>query len=279
MIGTRATGQLRVRATSARAAVSRTAVAAGVRRAREIDLGSCALALAAQQLMATIPLLVVLAAIRPLSGPDNFGVQLSHFLSLSAKATEELGSLFAATANVRSAASLGGIVLLVFFAFGSAQAHQRAYELAWRLEPRKRGSWHRQARWVATLLGYVAALAVIGRAVGETAAARPLFIAAFAPVTAAFFWYGQRTLLGARVRSRALLPGAALVGIGLTGLLALSPLLLSGQLTSSVREFGPIGVTFVLATWLLIFSAIVVAGTVAGAEVVTHRAASKTHPA
>ena len=259
------------RARRARAAISRSPVAASVRRAREVDLGSVALGLAAQQLMATIPLLVVLSALRPLSRRDNFGVQLSHFLSLSAKATAELESLFAATASVRSAASLGGIVLLVFFAFGSAQAHQRAYELAWRLEPRRHGSWPRQARWVATLLGYVAALAVIGRLVGETAAVRPLFIAAFAPVTAAFFWFGQRILLGARVRPRSLLPGAALVGIALTGLLALSPVLLSGQLTASVREFGPIGVTFVLATWLLIFSALVVAGTVAGAAFVAHR--------
>jgi membrane protein len=267
----RAGRALRARAASTRTRLGRTAVGASVRRAREIDLGSCALLLAAQQLMCTIPLLIVLAAIRPLAGPANFGVQLSHFLSLSPKATADLGSLFAATASVRNAASVSGILLLVVFALGSAQAHQRAYELAWRLEPGKRGSWHRQSRWVAAMIAYVASLAVIGRLVGDTAAARPLFIAAYAPLTAAFFVYGQRILLGGRVPRRSLLPGGLIIAAALTALVAISPVLLSGQVTTSVREFGPIGVTFVLAGWLLGFSVLVVAGALGGAALVTRR--------
>jgi deazaflavin-dependent oxidoreductase (nitroreductase family) len=47
----------------------------------------------------------------------------------------------------------------------------------------------------------------------------------------------------------------------------------------STREFGPIGVTFVLASWRLILSMLVVVGTVSGAAIVTHREASREHPA
>ncbi|MGB0095729.1 MAG: hypothetical protein WBP81_24710 [Solirubrobacteraceae bacterium] len=55
------------------------------------------------------------------------------------------------------------------------------------------------------------------------------------------------------------------------GLLVLSPWLISGQVTGSVHEFGPIGTTFVLDTWLLILSTLVVAGTISGAAIVSRR--------
>jgi membrane protein len=96
------------------------------------------------------------------------------------------------------------------------------------------------------------------------------FIAVFVPVTALFYWWGQRTLLAGRVPSRSLVPGALLIATGAAGLPALSPELVSGQLTASVREFGAIGVTFVLATWLLILSSLVVIGTVGGAAIASH---------
>ena len=73
---------------SSTAAVRRryTSVATTIRRARELDLGSAALVLAAQQLMCTIPLLVVLSAIHPASASANFGAQLARYLrSLGAR--------------------------------------------------------------------------------------------------------------------------------------------------------------------------------------------------
>lgn len=269
---------LRERAQSARLAINRTALGASVRRAREVDLGSSALVLAAQQLLATIPLLVVLAAGRPVARAGNFGVQLSRYLGLSAKATHELRSVFAGSPQVRTAATAGGLILLAFFAFGAAQAHQRVYELAWRVKESKSGSWSRQLRWVAALLGYVAALAGAARLLGSWSAARPAFIAITAPITAAFYWWSQRTLLARRIRARSLWPGATIIATGMTVLLVLSPWVVSGQVTSSTHEFGPIGVTFVLASWLLVLSILVVAGTVAGAAIVTHREASREHP-
>jgi hypothetical protein len=121
-----------------------------------VELGSCALVLAAQQVMCTIPLLIVLAATRPAGTAGNFGDQLGRYLGLSAKARRELASVFAGPAQVRSAATLAGIVLLAIFTVGVAQAHERAYELAWRVDHRAAGAWRRQARWVAALAGYVA---------------------------------------------------------------------------------------------------------------------------
>jgi hypothetical protein len=47
--------------------------------------------------------------------------------------------------------------------------------------------------------------------------------------------------------------------------------LVSDQLAASVREFGPIGVTFVLATWLLVLGPLVVIGSVGGAAIASSR--------
>jgi membrane protein len=247
-----------------------TSAAATVRRARELDLGSAALVLAAQQLMCTIPLLVVLSAIHPAYGSANFGAQLGRYLGLSTSATHELKAVFARDAQVRSAATTVGLILLALFTLGAAQAHERVYELAWRLDARSTSAWHRRIRWVAALVGYVALLATAGRLLG-TRSPRGPFIAVFVPVTVLFYWWSQRTVLAGRIPSRSLVPGALLIAAGATGLLALSPVLVSGQVTSSVREFGAIGVTFVLATWLLILSTLVVIGAVAGAAITVHR--------
>jgi hypothetical protein len=91
-------------------------------RAREIELGFCALVPAPQQLMATIPLLVVLAALRPVAGSGNFGGQLGRYLWRSAAATRELESVFAGSLHVRSAVTIDGVILLASFPVATAQA-------------------------------------------------------------------------------------------------------------------------------------------------------------
>jgi membrane protein len=251
------------------------AVATTVRRVWELDLGSAALVMAAQQLMCTIPLLVVLSAIHPASASANFGEQLARYLGLSTHAAHELKAVFVRDAQVRTATSIVGLILLGLFALGTAQAHERVYELAWRLDGGSAGAWHRRVRWVAALVGYVALVAGAGRLLG-TRSSRWEFIAVCVPLTALFYWWGQRTLLAGRIRARSLVPGACLIAIGASGLLAVSPVLVSGQLTTSVREFGAIGVTFVLATWLLVLSALVVTGAVIGAEFTLYR--GHAHP-
>jgi hypothetical protein len=72
-----------------RSALGQTHLGAGLRRAWEIELGSSALVLAAQQVMCTIPLLMVLAGIRPAGGSDNFGYPPSGYLGLPVKARAE----------------------------------------------------------------------------------------------------------------------------------------------------------------------------------------------
>jgi hypothetical protein len=53
------------------------------------------------------------------------------------------------------------------------------------------------------------------------------------------------------VPTRSLLPGTGITALGLTLLLVPTPVLISSQVSGSVHQFGPIGVTFALASWLL----------------------------
>jgi membrane protein len=223
--------------------------------------------------MATIPLLVVLSALHPVGTRGNFGVQLSRYLGLSGRATRDLEAVFAGRAEVRGAVTTVGLIVLGFFALGVAQAHQRAYELAWRLPGREAGAWRCRLRWIAGLLASVALLAIAGRVIAHWSAPRVAFIALCAPATALFYWWSQWTLLARRVAAHSLIPGAAIIAGAITGMLVVTPWLISGQVTSSVREFGPIGVTLVVATWLLIVSTLVVTGALAGAVIASNRTA------
>jgi hypothetical protein len=93
-----------------------------------------------------------------------------------------------------------------------ARTRRHFYELTWKLDPRRQRSWHRQLRWIGGLLAYVVALGATARALGNSAIARPAFIAVCAPISAVFYWWGQRTLLAGRVPSRSLIPGALITG-------------------------------------------------------------------
>lgn len=68
------------------------------------------------------------------------------------------------------------------------------------------------------------------------------------------------------------MPGAVLIAAGVTLLLLITPSAFSGQITSSVREFGLIGVTFVLAIWQLALSVLILGGASPGAAISSHRA-------
>ena len=81
---------------------------------------------------------------------------------------------------------------------------------------------------------------------------------------------------GCFLRTRRLLPGAAISAGGVTLLLIAAPWFVSGQITSSVREFGLIGITFVIATCQLILSIVVLDGPTAGATIIHQREEART---
>lgn len=245
------------------------------RKAHEAGLVILTLALSAQQVLCAAPLLVAMSAVvRRLSGTD-MGMMLARLLGLSGGAAADVGALFVNSASVTTRSLVIGLILTAVFSTGIAATIQRGYEAIW-LQPRAGlGATGRQLIWVVALLAYISAVLFAGR-LGhdldrDLHAALLIRIVAQSIVSVAFFLAGQSFLLGGRVSVRRLLPGSLLTAFGTVVLLNVSQLVLPGQITEQVDEYGLIGATFVLSIWLVVWSAIVFGAALAGAILVERR--------
>ncbi len=236
------------------------------RRTQELNLATHSLALAAQQIFCTAPLLVAFAAVRH---RGRVGEVLSRYLGLSPTASHEVDSLFIAQTSLDRTDALLGLLVALGFATSIAATQQRWYELVWEL-PRAgivRSSL-RQLAWVVGLCGYLIIVLYAGRvghAVGHRVhAGRPTGPAAQLVVSFLFFLGSQYVLLGKRVALRRLIPGSVIMAATITVLVAMSGLVMSGQIVSQVADYGLIGATFILSLWLLTLSGALFLGSLVG---------------
>jgi membrane protein len=245
------------------------------RKAHEAGLVILTLALSAQQVLCAAPLLVAMSAVvRRVSGND-MGVMLAHLLGLSGDAAADVRALFVNSASVTTRSLVIGLVLTAVFSTGIAATIQRGYEAIWEQPRAGFGATGRQLIWVVALLVYISAVLFAGRLghqLGRDLHVSLLIrIVAQSVVSVAFFLAGQSFLLAGRVSVRRLLPGSLLTALGTVALLNVSQLVLPGQITEQVDEYGLIGATFVLSIWLVVWSAIVFGAALAGAILVERR--------
>lgn len=253
----------------------------GWRRAAELNLPTHSLALAAQQILCTAPLLVAFSVARRHADTQNIGEVLTHYLALSPAAALDVGSLFHNTHTVTRADRVSGLVLAVLFATAIAATQQRWFELVWSQTraPVLRSSI-RQLRWVIGLCAYLVIVLYAGRAghgVGRRVhAGRPAGPFVQFVVSLVFFWWSQHVLLGGRVRWRQLLPGALCMALGMSALVGLSGYAMSGEIVAEVADYGLIGSTFVLSLWLVTLSALVCGGALLGQLISDSRARAQS---
>jgi membrane protein len=240
------------------------------RRIVEVDLMNQAMILAALAFMLLVPVLISIAAVVPLGASGGNTAALAHRLGLSDAATHDVQQLFPSRKAVRADTTAISTALSVLSAFAWPIALQRGYELAWGLPP---AGWRSLWRPVVWLVSF----AVLGTLY---AVFTPIFhgwlfvllavIIGF-PITFAWAWATQHLLLAGRVGWRLLLPGAVAMAVGLVGLRLLLHAFLSRTITSHFQEYGPLGVVFVLLSWFVAFSVIVLGGGVIGAGIHEHR--------
>ena len=245
------------------------------RRAREVDLPTQTLALAAQLVLCAAPLLVAISAVVRRAGGKGLGPAVSRYLGLHGEAAKDVMSLFTTSSNVSMVSLVLGLIVAAFFGTGVAATQQRGYEGIWSL-PRAglRSTW-RQLLWVIGLLIYMAAILNAGR-LGHHGQGRvhpnvvfraiPQFVASLL-----FYAWSQHLLLGGRVSWRRLMPGAISMSLGTTILVILSAVVLPGQITQGETDYGPVGATFVLSVWLVILSGVIFGGGLLGAVIVERR--------
>ena len=167
---------------------------------------------------------------------------------------------------MRGASTVVGTLFTLLSAYSWPTALQRGYELAWGVASRGwRGLW----RPLVWLTGFVAVGALLV-AVPTSRALSPawrtvLLLAIGTPVVFAWSWWTQHFLLRGEVGWRPLLPGALAMTVGLLGLRIFAGMYLSTGITYNFQRYGPLGIVFMLLSWLVAFSLVMLGGPVLGA--------------
>src|SRR3954469_521534 len=236
------------------------------RRFVQADLANQALILAALAFSLLVPVLVTVAALLPLGGTDSLPAAVAGRLGLTAGATADLERLFPTRDAVRGASTVIGTLFTLVSAYAWPTALQRGYEIAWGVSSR---GWKGLWRPLVWLTGFVAAGALLMALPTSQALPPPwrtvLLLVLGTPVVLAWSWWTQHFLLRGAVGWRLLLPGALAMTIGLLVLRVVAGLYLSTAITSNFRHCGPLGIVFMLLTWLTAVSTVMLAGPVFGA--------------
>jgi membrane protein len=250
----------------------------GYKRIREIDLDTHALALCAQQVLCTAPLIVAMGAVLQRWTGHGAAYFIDRFFGLSGKSALAVDSLFARNSHIGTPSLVFALVTSLVLSTGVAAVQQRAFERIWTL-PRiiSVRSYLRQLAWAVVLGGFcilLLGLGRLGRELSETIGLPAVMAIAImqGAVTFLFYWWSQRWLLAGRVTWRALLPGAFTVGVLTTIMFRLTRWIMPQQMTWPVRAYGLIGAVFVLSVWLMILSMVVFGGTLFGALLAEGRA-------
>jgi membrane protein len=250
----------------------------GYKRIREIDLDTHALALCAQQVLCTAPLVVAMGSVLQRWTGHGAAYFIDRFFGLTGESAAAVDKLFARDTRIGTFSLVFALVTSLVLSTGVAAVQQRAFERIWTL-PRiiSVRSYLRQLVWAFSLGGYcmlLLGLGRVGRELQETIGLSAVMAIAVVQgaVTFVFYWWSQRWLLAGRVTWLALLPGALTVGVLTTIMFRLTRLIMPHQMTWPVEAYGLIGAVFVLSIWLMILSVVVFGGTLFGALLVEGKA-------
>lgn len=241
-----------------------------VREARQKDLGAHLLAISAQQLLCTAPLAVALGAVGKRLSHVSFAGVLTHVLSLTPRAEQELAAALAGSPTVSLSALLLNLGFAVVFGIGLAATLQRSLELIWRL-PRAPylGSTVRGVIWAFALPLMISAVVVIGRVehlvrhhVGGTVI---VGLAVQIVAIAMFVWWTQYLLLQRRVAFKKLWLPTLVSTAAIAAVIAVGRQMISGQIVPAYRAYGSVGIGIVLSAWMAIASSSSSVGLAVGA--------------
>ncbi|PVZ05396.1 YhjD/YihY/BrkB family envelope integrity protein [Actinomycetospora cinnamomea] len=233
------------------------------RRVVDVRLTQQALILAALAFMLVVPALITLAAFLPLGRPGGALSGFAQRAGLTPEATRDLQQLFPTTTTVSGATTGVGLLLTVILTVRWPLALQRGYELVWGLPPRGVTALWRPLAWVVGFLALAAAAVLVGPVLDAGMRVLVILVAG-TPLAVAWAWWTQHLLLAGRIGWSRLLPGALLTGLGLVGLRLAAAVLLSPQITSHHRQYGPLGVVFVILSWFVAFGVVMLGGAVVG---------------
>ena len=197
------------------------------RRMRELQISRHALVFAALAMVLFVPALISLSALLPIGREHGLADRWAQHLALSAQARSSVRHLFTTDSTVRNVTSAIGAVVTVLAAYAWPAELQRVYEAVWGLPSRGwRGLW-RPLVWLGSLLAVLVLVALAGSTASGVA-------------------------------------GTAVTAVGLAGFSVVTSIYLSTAIVYNAQRYGPIGVVFVLMSWLTWFSLVLLGGAVVG---------------
>jgi len=221
--------------------------------------------IAAQALLAMVPMLVVLAAFLP----HLIGTALEQVSQVTGVGDEAVRQVAGEVDldQVRSETGAVGLAITVVSATSFGRAVQRMLERVWEQEHvgGLRGA-RRCLSWVVAWLGCLGLVnAVVNLVTDPGDPLRPLLQMLGA---SAVWWGSSWMLLSGRARGWLLLPGAVLTGLVQVLYSRGSAWLMPAYVESNAEQFGMLGVILALSTWLIGFGGIIVGGALLGRLIV-----------
>ena len=220
--------------------------------------------IAAQGLLALIPLLVVMAAFLPhvVTGfsIDRFG-ELTGMGPSGSDVVEETVDVD----DVRTHTGIIGILITLFSATSFARAFERLYERVWQLD--HIGGVAGTRRCFLWLIGWLVAVQVvnlIGFAIDQGPGFGLMVVVTHATLGTLVWLWTMRALLFGRVPWRTLFATALLTALLSAAYGSASSAVMPRYVSGNVDQFGSLGLILAIATWLIGFAAVVVVSAVVG---------------
>lgn len=217
--------------------------------------------IAAQALLAMVPMLVVLAAFLPhLTG--NALAQISQVTGVGDEAVRQVSGEVNLD-QVRSETGAVGLAITIVSATSFGRAVQRMLERVW--EQEHVGGLRGAGRCLLWVVAWLACLGVMNTVVSLLTDPGDLLRPFLQILGASAVWWGSSwVLLFGRTRGWLLLPGAVLTGVVQVLYSRGSAWLMPAYVESNAEQFGMLGVILALSTWLIGFGGIIVGGALLG---------------
>ena len=238
----------------------------GMRALVEVEVFDRSMTLAAQAFTSVFPLLILVATLRPRQ--DQVGSSLADSLGLNTQARQSLEAAMPAAGSAASTFGVIGALVVLVSSTSFSRALVRMYVRIWDA-PRPstlRGFW----RLIAVLLGVVLLLVLLTvvRRVLSGVPFSSLAEALVSFVLGCLLWtWVPWLLLAHQVPVRMLVPGGVLMAVCMMVLGVAGGIYLPIALSSAIRQFGVLGVSFTYVTWLFAIMIALVASTAVGAVI------------
>ena len=215
--------------------------------------------------LSLFPLLLVAIAVIGFvsSGDAGFTRSLISDLGLRGEAARIFEDAVSTAESSRQAASVIGLVGLLWSGLGVVGAIQTALNAAWQVTGRGLLDKLVALRWLLGAGALFLATAALGPVLGLLPGAlKPLALLIGVAITTGLFLWTYTSLPHTSVGWRAHLPGALLMGVGFEVLKVVGGVYIPRAVSGSSALYGSLGVVFAVLAWLAIYARLIVYGAV-----------------